>query len=67
MVKKVIESLSSNDTTGIVSELIHITDYFNNPVKYYNFFDLQGGTIWILASYILAYKRGLLCITKKSI
>lgn len=59
MVKYIIDNLKSKDTLNLVCELIHIKAYYDNPLPFYHFFKLQGGTIHILASYILAYKNGL--------
>lgn len=56
-VKKIIHSLTGKTSIDIVSELIHNSIYFNEPVFFYNFFNLQGGTIWQLAGYILLYKK----------
>jgi hypothetical protein len=60
MVKKIINNLSGKDVNSIVSELIHTSYYYNNTQEFYRFFGLQGGTCWILASYILEYKKGRL-------
>ena len=54
--KRVIKYLVSKDINGIVSELINNYYYFNEPIYFYSFFGLQGGTIHQLADYILKYK-----------
>jgi len=55
-VKNVINNLYGKNTIDIVSELLLMSYYNNNVIKFYKFFGLQGGTIWILATYILRYK-----------
>jgi hypothetical protein len=57
MVRKNLKNLTGKNINDIVSELIHISDYWNNPAKYYAFFGLQGGTVYQLAGHILDYKQ----------
>ena len=57
-IKNNIKAIKGRNINEIVAELIHISDYYYNPEKYYHFFKLQGGTIWQLAAYILQYNRG---------
>jgi hypothetical protein len=57
MVEKIINNLKGNDCNAIVSELIHNDFYCNNVKDFYNYFGIQGGTVWILASYILFFKN----------
>ena len=56
IVKNVIDNLQGKDKNDIVTELINNNFYLNNVYLFYNFFGLQGGTIWQLANYILFYK-----------
>jgi hypothetical protein len=51
-----------NDKNAMASFLISDYTYFNNSLWFYEFFGLQGGTIWQLIEYIKVYlsnqKRG---------
>ena len=63
MPKLIIENLRGKTQSDITLELLSNKAYLSNPISFYHFFKLQGGTIHILSNYILAYKQGLRILT----